>query len=297
MTASEWLMILTLSIIWGGAFFCSEVAVRELPFFTIVACRVGLAAIILFAITRLRGIKMPTSPAIWGAFFLMGLLNNAIPFSLIVWGQSHIASGLASILNATTPLFSVIVAHFFTQDERITPARLGGVVVGFLGVTLMIGGDVLDQIGVDIAAQLGCLGAALSYSIAGVFGRRFWRMGISPLATATGQITAASCMLIPIALVINQPWTLPVPSMGAILSVLGLAALCTALAYILYFRVLATAGATNLMLVTFLVPVTAIFLGILFLGETLEIRHIAGMVMIGLGLVAIDGRLLKKQKG
>ena len=293
MTLMEWLMIITLSIIWGGAFFFGEVAVRELPTFTVVVCRVGLAAVILYMVMTVRGLRMPTSPAVWGAFFLMGLLNNAIPFSLIVWGQSHIASGLASILNATTPLFSVIVAHLFTQDERITPARLGGVIIGFLWVILMIGGDVLDQIGVDIAAQLACLGAAISYAFAGVFGRRFRRMGISPLATATGQVTASSFILFPLMMMIDKPWTLAMPSAGVIFSLIGLAALCTAVAYILYFRVLATAGATNLMLVTFLIPVTAILLGILFLGEILEGKHIVGMVMISLGLAAIDGRLLR----
>ncbi len=290
MNPLEWTLLITLSIVWGGSYFFNAIAVQELPTFTVVVCRVLLAALILLIVMRVMGMKMPTDWRVWAAFFGMGLLNNVIPFSLIVWGQAHIASGVASILNATTPLFTVVVAHFFTSDENMTPGRLVGVIAGLLGVAVMIGSDALRALGFDVVAQLACLSGALSYAFAGVFGRRFRRLGIAPMATATGQVTASSMILLPVMLVVDQPWTLPVPSFATIGALIGVAALSTALAYILYFRILATAGATNLLLVTFLLPVSAILLGVVVLDEVLLLNNLLGMVLIGVGLAAIDGR-------
>ncbi len=292
MTASDWAMLAILSIVWGGSFLFIGVAVRELPPLTIVALRVAMAAVVLRLVLGLLGVSLPRGRQVWGAFLGMGILNNVIPFTLIVWGQSHIASGLASILNATTPLFTVIVAHYLTNDERLTAQRLAGVLVGFAGVAVMIGSAVLMAWNADVLAQLAVLGAALSYAFSGVYGRRFKTMGIPPLATAAGQVTMSSCILLPLALVVDRPWTLPVPSTGAMLSLAALALLSTAFAYLLFFRLLARAGATNVGLVTFLIPVSAILFGALVLGETLETRHMAGMALIGAGLVLIDGRLV-----
>ncbi|MFD1882887.1 DMT family transporter [Paracoccus pacificus] len=290
MTLLEWAMLIALSVVWGGSFFFNGIAVRELPVLTVVVSRVALAAVILLIVLRLRGERMPRDRRVWVAFFIMGLLNNAIPFSLIVGGQQHIASGVASILNASTPLFTVIFAQFLTGDERMTGGKLAGVLIGFAGVAVMIGTAALHDLGVNVVAQLMCIGAAISYAFAGIFGRRFRAMGVAPMSTATGQVTASSLMLLPLMMVIDRPWTLPVPSMSAMGALVGLAALSTALAYVLYFRILSTAGATNLALVTFLVPVSAILLGTLFLGEVLVPRQFAGMSLIALGLVAIDGR-------
>lgn len=288
----EWLLLITLSILWGGSFFFVGIAVHALPRFTIVALRVGLAAISLNVIVLAIRLNMPRNWQLWTAFFGMGLLNNMIPFSLIVWGQTHIASGLASILNATTPLFTVIVAHFLTSDEKMTGGRLAGVVVGFAGVVLMIGPEAFEGLGTNILAQLAVLGAAISYAFAGVFGRRFRSLGIAPLVTATGQVTASTVVLIPLAIVVERPWMLPMPALEVWGAIIGLALLSTALAYILYFRVLATAGASNVLLVTFFIPISAILLGSTILGEKLELKHFVGMGLIGLGLVAIDGRPL-----
>ncbi len=297
MSSREWAMLIALSALWGGSFFFIGVMVKELPTLTIVVGRVLLAALILLAVLKASGAAIPTSRTVWLAFFGMGFLNNVVPYTLIVWGQGHIASGVASILNATTPLFTVIVAHVLTSDEKMTGNRLAGVVVGLAGVAIMIGTDVLQSLGVGILAQLACLAAALSYGFAGVFGRRFRALGVSPLATAMGQVAASSVMLFPIMLLVDRPWLLPMPSLHAIAAMVGLAALSTALAYVLFFRILASAGATNIALVTFLIPVSAIMLGILFLGEALQIRHIIGMAMIGAGLAAIDGRLWKRLSG
>lgn len=293
MGAREWGMLIMLSLLWGGSFFFIGIAVKALPPITIVALRVSLAAIALLVIVRLMGLSMPRDRRVWLAFFGMGLLNNLIPFSLIVWGQTHIASGLASILNATTPLFGVIVAHLLTDDEKLTVNRFAGVVVGFLGVAMMIGPAALGGLGSNLVAQLAVLGAALSYSLAGVFARRFKRMGVAPIVTATGQVSASSIMLVPLSLLIDHPWALPMPGLDVWAAIVGIALVSTALAYVLFFRILETAGVTNLMLVTFLIPVSAILLGAMFLGETLEPKHFLGMTLIAVGLAAIDGRLLR----
>lgn len=290
MTLHEWGLLLALSVLWGGSFFFVGVAVKELPPLTIVVLRVALAAVALHIVIRAIGVTLPTGHEIWVAFFAMGVINNVVPFVLIVWGQTHVASGVASIFNATTPLFTVVVAHFLTPDEKMTPSRVLGVIVGFVGVAIMIGGAALHAFDAAIAAQVAILLAAVSYAFAGVFGRRFTKMRVPPLATAAGQVTASSVVLIPLMLVIDQPWTLHPPSAGTVASIAGLALLSTALAYILYFRILATAGATNLSLVTFLIPVSAIMLGVLVLGETLLTRHVLGMALIGVGLAAVDGR-------
>jgi drug/metabolite transporter (DMT)-like permease len=291
MTPLEWAMLVFLSILWGGSFFFVGIAVKALPPLTIVMLRVSLAAVALHVFIRVMGVRLPSSPKVWAAFFLMGFLNNAVPFALIVWAQTHLASGVASILNATTPLFTVIVAHFLTVDEKMSSNRVIGVIAGLAGVAVMVGAAALQAFDVGIAAELAVLCAALSYAFAGVFGRRFRSMGVPPLATATGQVTASSIMLIPVALMVDKPWLLASPPAGAAAAIVALAILSTALAYILYFRILATAGATNLLLVTFLIPVSAILLGVFVLGETLQPRHFLGMALIGLGLASVDGRL------
>ncbi|HEY8564087.1 MAG TPA: DMT family transporter [Beijerinckiaceae bacterium] len=290
MSPRDWALLAALSVLWGGSFLFVGIAVREIPPLTLVAGRVLLAALTLWAVLPMIGLAMPRAGQAWAAFFGMGLLNNAIPFTLIVWGQSHIASGLASILNATTPLFGVVVAHALTADERATPGRVAGVLIGFGGVAAMIGPGALTSLGVDLAAQLAVLAAAFSYALAGIFGRRFRRLGIPPLVTATGQVTASSALILPLALLVDRPWTLAAPSGGALLALVALALLSTALAYALFFRLLASAGATNLLLVTFLIPVSATLLGAFVLGERLAPRHALGMALIGLGLAALDGR-------
>ena len=288
MGPAEWLLLVALSVLWGGSFFFSEVALAELPPFTVVLGRVGLAAVALVGMVLASGRRLPRSLRLWAAFLVMGGLNNLIPFSLIVWGQTAIASGLAAILNATTPLFTVVLAHVLTPDERMTPGRLSGVVLGLLGVVVMIGPAMLEGLGVAVTAQLACLAAALSYALAGIFGRRF--RGTPPLVTAAGQVCMSTLLILPLALVVDRPWSLPPPGPSTWGALIALALLSTALAYVIYFRILAAAGATNLVLVTFLIPVSALVLGITILGERLAPGHLAGMALIALGLAAIDGR-------
>jgi drug/metabolite transporter (DMT)-like permease len=293
MSALAWSLLIALSVLWGGSFFFVGVAVAEIPPLTLVALRVGLAAAILWAALPLLSVPPPRGLRAWGAVAVMGLLNNAIPFSLIVWSQQSLSSGLAAILNATTPLWGVLVAHALTVEEKATPARLAGVLLGFAGVAAMMGPDILGGALAAGAATAAMLAATLSYAFAGVWGRRFRALGVAPMQAAVGQVSASALMMLPLALLVDRPWGIAMPSGAAVASVLGLAALSTALAYVIYFRILALAGTVNLLLVTFLVPVSAILLGTLVLGEALLARHLVGMALIGLGLAAIDGRVLR----
>lgn len=287
MNRREWAMLVTLSVLWGGSFFFAEIALESLPPLTIVTLRVGLAAITLWLVVLALKLPIPNSTPIWIAFLTMGLLNNVLPFSLIVWGQSQISSGLAAILNATAPLFGVIVAGILLRDESATPLKIMGVVVGFAGVIVMM--DLSSIATSSLLAQLAILAAALSYACASVYGRRFKATGLNPILVAAGQVTGSTLLLLPIALWVdgNDPYAnVPAQVWAAIIS---LAVFSTAAAYILYFKLLASAGATNILLVTLLVPVSAILLGWLFLEESLQTPHIIGMAMIALGLSAIDG--------
>ena len=292
MTPLTWAMMVLLSLCWGGSFFFIGIAVTELPTFTIVALRVGLAALALWAVVLASATAMPENRSFWRAIALMAVINSVLPFLLIVWGQSHVPSSLTSIFIATTPLFGVVLAHFMTSDERMTVPRVASVVCGFAGVVVLIGPGLLGDLGTDLLAQLAILGGAVCYALSGVYGRRFSREGVSPLATATGQLTVSTVLLLPLALFIDQPWTLPMPSLAASAAVLGVALVSTAFAFLLYFRILATAGANNLLLVNFLVPVSAIMLGVSILNESLKTEHLVGMALIFIGLALRDGKLL-----
>lgn len=294
MSVLEWLLLLTLSVLWGGSFFFAKIAVEALPPFTVVLGRVALAAIALNLAVIATGHRMPWSREAWGAFLVMGALNNLIPFSLIFWGQTEIASGLAAILNATTPLFTAILAHLLTREDRLTRARLLSIVLGFAGVIVLIGPNALGHLGVGVLAQIAVLGAALSYGFAGIFGRRFKSMGVKPLVAATGQVSATTILMLPIALSIDRPWMLPPPEIEIWAALFGLALLSTALAYVIFFRILSGAGAVNVSLVTLLVPVSAILLGTAILGERLETTAFLGMGLIAVGLIINDGRVLDR---
>ncbi|MEQ9348517.1 MAG: DMT family transporter [Thalassospira sp.] len=305
MDGTSWLMLLILSVLWGGSFFFTEIALTDLPPFTLVLCRVTIASLILWWVVLLRHIPIQRDPQFWGAIIIMGAFNNLVPFSLIVWGQTHIASGLAAILNATTPLFTIVIAHIATDTEKLNLRKAIGVLIGFAGVMIIIGlpgsgaADASDSSPLDAPSSLAFLApfaillATFCYGCTGVFGKRFG--GMNPILTAAGMTSASSFMLIPLAGFIDKPWELPTPSTDTIFAVFGIAALSTALAYILYFAILKRAGASNLLLVTFLIPVSAILLGVGFLGETLLPQHIAGMGVIGVGLAVIDGRLLARR--
>jgi drug/metabolite transporter (DMT)-like permease len=283
----DWLLLVFLSILWGGAFFFVGAAERELPPLTIVLARVSLGAFVLLPLVRAFGGALPRRPIDWLPFAGMGLLNNVIPFSLFATAMTYIPSGMASVLNATTPLFTLLVLAGF-GEERLIARRIVGIVIGLIGVVILRqpGATSSDQtVGIVL-----CLGAALSYGFSGLWARRMLK-DVPPITAAAGQLVSSSVMMAVIAGAIDRPWTLPMPGVATWLSLIGIAALSTALAYVVFFRILARSGATNVMLVTLLIPVTALLLGWAVLGEPLTPREIAGALVIGSALVAIDGRV------
>ncbi len=293
MNAREWAMLVLLAIVWGGSFYFISIAVKSVPPFTLVLLRLSIAALILHLVLRFKGIHFPLDRASIKAFVTMGMIQNAIPFCLIVWGQTQIASGLASILNATTPIFTLLVMRFIGNSGEISGNKVFGVLLGIAGLVIMIGSSVFEGLGGQVMAELACLTAAFFYGFTGIAARRFQSLNIPPLTVATGTLTAAAILLLPTSLVIDQPWKLPMPGLEVCLALASLAIFSTALAYILFFKIVGSAGATNASLVTLMVPVTAILLGTYRLGETLQSKHYLGMILIGFGLVAIDGRILQ----
>lgn len=289
MGARDWAMLFTLSLLWGGSFFFGEIALRDFGPFGVAFARVSIAATLLATLHLVSRHRFPRDFRLWRSLLIMGAINNALPFSLILWGQTQITGALASILNATTPLFTLLLAAVVTSDEKLTPARLLGMLLGVTGVSVMLGADVLRELGAQTWAQLAVLGAALSYACAAVYARRF--RGIAPLTVATGQTMSSSVLMLPLLLLTAESWSPGDAAAGSVLALLALGVFSTALAYLLYFRILATAGATNLMLVTFLIPVSAIALGWTLIGERLTPEQVTGMTLIATGLLAIDGRV------
>jgi len=290
MDRQSWLLLILLSVLWGGSFFFAGAALRELPPLTIVLARVALGAATLMPLLKVLGGRLPDTLAGWRPFFVMGMLNNVIPFSLLVAGQTYISSGLASVLNATTPLFTVLVLAGF-GDERLVARRVIGVLIGLAGVAILRGAglDTAPDAHNQTVGMLLCLGAALSYGFSGLWGRR-QLIGVPPITSATCQLMSSTLVMAIVASVVERPWQLPMPGAATWLSLIGLATLATALAYIVFFHILTRSGATNVMLVTLLIPVTAILLGTFVLGEPLTAREIGGALMIGSALLVIDGR-------
>ncbi|MGH1487207.1 MAG: DMT family transporter [Cellvibrionaceae bacterium] len=293
MSLHYWALLFILSFVWGGSFFFIEVALNSVSPFTLVFLRVSIAAIILMGFTYAQKQYLPKRIKDWYYFFVMGLLNNALPFTLIVWGQTYITGSVASILNAMTPIFTILVAHLFTQDERLSFNKLTGVVLGFSGVMIMMLPTLEEGISWKSYGQLAVLGAALSYAFAGVWGKKLNYN--SPMVNSTGMLICSSIIMLPTVLLIdfsnNNQVMITLPSA---LAVIALATISTAFAYGIYFKILSEAGATNISLVTLLVPVSAIFLGATLLNEVLQKQALIGMLVIFCGLIIIDGRLSKK---
>jgi drug/metabolite transporter (DMT)-like permease len=294
MAATEWTMLVALSVLWGGSFLFNGLLVAALPPLTIVLGRVGLASLVLIATVYGAGHRLPGSARLWGVCFIMGALNNLIPMMLIIEAQTQIPGGLAAIFMATTPVFTAILAHVLTRDprERLTRQRLAGVLIGLAGVAVIMGPAAFDGLGLTLLAQAAVVGASVSYGLANVFGRRLASM--PSLVAAAGQVTATAIMILPIALLADRPWTLPPPSLPTWAALFGLAVFCTVVGYILFFAIIRRAGPTNVSLVTLLIPVSAIALGAAILGERLQPQHFAGMALILAGLVFVDGRLVRR---
>ena len=291
---TEWMLLVGLSILWGGSYLFMKLAVLTVPLFTIVLGRVSIAALALLIVLTISGTGIPKGRRIWLAFFGMGIFNNGIPMSLIVFSQNSISVGLASILNSITPLFTILVAHMTTNDERLTFRKLVGISFGIMGVVMLMGPELVDNFGVAALGEWACLGAALSYACANTFGRRFVQLGTKPMQTAFGQVVASTVILAPLVIVVDQPWTISDPGFLPVLSILALGLFCTALAYVIYFQILARSGATAIALVTFMIPPSAILMGWLALGEQISSQYFLGLSLIGVGLFSVNRQSNRK---
>jgi drug/metabolite transporter (DMT)-like permease len=291
MRTQDWLLLAFLSVLWGATFFFVAIANPHVPPFTLVLARVAIAALVLVPLVFLFGLRLPTTAGGWHPFIVQAIINNVIPFTLMVVGQHRIASGLAAVLNATTPLFTLIVARLVI-GEPLTASKVLGVALGLAGVAVLMGPEALTSNASSLLGMLCILGGALSYAFSALWMRRLRH--IPPLVSSAAQLVCSTALLLPLAALFEQFWLLPVPGTGALLAVLGLAVFSTALAYIVFFRISARAGPANVMLVTLLIPVTATALGVLVLGETLTINQVAGAFVIASGLIVIDGRLVAR---
>ncbi|MBB2685077.1 DMT family transporter [Rhizobium sophoriradicis] len=288
MNAWTWGLLVLLGLIWGGSFFFARIAVQHVPPLTLVFLRLLLAALALHVYIAGRLDMYPILKARWREFLILGIINNVLPHALIFFGQTRIGAGLAAILNATTPIWTVLIANYLTSDEKLSSAKIAGCLVGLAGTIVLIGPSISTGSEAPLWALLLPVLAAVSYGFAATYGKRF--KGVPSPVTAAGQLTASSLIALPLSLRADRPWELAAPPLDALLAILALALLSTAFAYILYFRIMAMAGATNASLVTLLVPPSAIVLGVLFLGERLSLAELAGMALIGFGLVILDGR-------
>lgn len=288
MTATDWLLLLVLSVMWGGSFYFTKIAVLEIPPMTLALYRVAIAAATLAVLAHAMGHSLPRDAATWRNLALMAAFNNVISFTLIFWGQIYITIGLAGILNGTTPLFGVLAAHLMTHDERLSIGRIVGLIAGFVGVVLLIGPDLLTDLGTHVIAEFACLAGAFSFGLGAVLARRV--RGYPSIVVATGQLSMSTALLLPFVLLFDRPEAVFAASKPAIWAMLSLALFSSALAYLIYFRIIARAGATNALIVTFLSPVSAIVLGVVLLHEAVDAHQLAGMAAIFIGIAAIDGR-------
>ena len=296
MGAAEWALLALHSVLWGSAYFFIDIARGELPALTITAFRLIPALIVMLLVVHAYGLRLPAQGSLWLAFLPLALLNNVGPTILIVLAQREVTGGLAAVLNATTPLFGVFLAHKLTTDEKLSGGRLAGIAIGILGVAVVVGPDALTGSTASLIAKLSLLGAALSYALAAIYARKRFA-GVAPLVIATGQIASGLAISLPLALFVDHSWTLPWPSLPATLAVLGMGIINSAFAAICYFSLVRRAGATNALLVTLLLPLTPITLGNLVLGQTHAPREILGAFVIGLALIVIDGRVLRRVAG
>ncbi len=290
----DWARLVVLSILWGGSFLFVALALQDLPPLVIVLSRLGLGAMVLTGLVLISGRSMPTTLEQWKACALMGLGNNVLPFSLFTFSQTVIPSGTAAILNAMTPIMTALVMHFASDDEKLTGNKLLGVLLGFAGVVCLIGPAALGGLKGSVLGIMACLMATICYAFSAILGRRLQKLVPDPVSSAASMLTASSLILLPVVLLVHPITGFTMPRMSSLGAVLALACLSTALAYVIFYQIMRSAGASNLMLVTFLIPVSALLLGIIVLRENMTLNALAGMALIFLGLAAIDGRLLAR---
>ena len=284
----NFLWLLLLAALWGPSFLFIKVAVSDIPPFTLVAGRVGLAAVLLYVVLRLQGRNLPRPGSIWRHFAVAGFFSNALPFTLFSWGEIYIDSAVAAILNGTTPLFTILLAHFFTSDDRLSGVKVWGTLLGFGGLVVLIAPSLLAGIHATTWGLLAVTTAAASYGVAIVYTRQNLR-NLPPLVGPTAQLTMAAIYIIPLALVIEQPFSRPLPSWAAIGALVALSVVGTALAFVVYYRLLEKLTATSVSMVTYLVPVIGVVLGVVVLNEQPGWNAYVGCALILLGVMVVNG--------
>ncbi len=280
-------LLFILGTLWGSSYLFIKVTVAEVPALTLVAGRLLLATLLMTGLLRVLKLAMPRERRVWRHYAVLGLINMALPFSLITWGEQHIPSGLASLLTSTLPIFTVLLAHFVSSDEHITPHKLLGVGVGFVGVGILIWPDLQQGLEANLLGELAVVAASLSYAAGTLYARDRLR-GQAPLASAAGQISMAAAFMVPLSLLVDRPFDLA-PSLPALASWIGLTLLGPVVAYIMYFTLLARNSATFVSTVTYIVPVSGLLLGALVLDEPLS-----GSLLISLALI-LTGVLLVRR--
>lgn len=290
MKSKTWLWIILLALLWAPAFLFMKVAVQEIPPFTLVAGRVLLAAVALTVVMWQQKRRFPRFGAIWGRFAVLGLFLNVLPYILISWGEQYVDSGLASLLIGTDPLFTMVIAHFFIANDRLTPTKILGVVVGFGGLGLLVAPQVIDGISATFGGITAVVLAAISYGMGGVYAKMY-QPKTNPLVTTSAQLWLATLFLLPVSLLWERPFTLPMPSITAITAVVALAIICTALTHVIYLWLLRSTKVTQLAMIAYLVPVIGLILGIVVLGERPGWHAYLGGALILVGVMIINGRL------
>ena len=293
MRSQDWLQLIALATIWGSSFLFIELALVDLGPLTVVNLRLLFAAISLLLVWRWRRLAWKIDKRLWLALLLMAVTNNILPFSLIVWAQTHISASLASILNSSVPLFGVVLAWFFAHDERPSIAKFVGVIVGFIGVIVLIAPDGQAVEAATLGGKLAVLAATFCYAASIIYGKRFKRWQVPALIPAAMQALIGGILLLPFTLALESPWNYQLSSIWTPVAVVCLGVFCSALAYLLFFRILASAGAINLMLVTLLIPISGCLMGAVFLQERLSPANLVGMLIILSGLIIVDGRAQK----
>ncbi|NLF95210.1 MAG: DMT family transporter [Candidatus Riflebacteria bacterium] len=289
MQNKDWFWLIILSIIWGSAFMFIKIALRELSPFMIVFGRLVASAVIMLLACRVAGAQLPSERKLWLSLGFLGVVNTALPFFLVAWAQQHIDTATASILNATSPVFVMILAHFFTADEKLTMRKIAGVSLGIAGIVVMVLPSITNGIVLAGMAQAAMLGATFNYAVGGIYARRF--KSLHPMVVSGISLLGASIFLSPGLLYFDLP-ALAGLHLKTFMAVAVLAVFCTGAAFIIYYRVIASAGATNALLVTLMIPVSALLFGVFLMGEQLKIYDVFGMLLIFSGLLIIDGRIL-----
>jgi drug/metabolite transporter (DMT)-like permease len=280
----ELALLIALATLWGASYSFIKIGIESIPPISLIAGRTLIAGAILLVVIRMRGIALPTDIALWRRFFVQACLNSVVPFTLIAWAERSVDAGLATILNSTSPIFTFLLTTAITRHERASGRKLFGVAAGLAGTCLIVGTQALDGLGQTLAAQLAIVAATVCYAGAAIFGRTF--RTIDPILPAAGSLICGTAFLVPLSLAVDRPWTLA-PSTGSILALLGLATFSTALAFVIYFRLVHTLGSIGTTAQAYLRVPIGVAISVLLLGESLTTTASVGLVCVIAGVIAM----------